>query len=126
MSRKTVRAKDIFADIVPGAYEIGACGSRGSANVSLPHDSAGVIILWSYQWAKLFENMTLTDLIPELQALPRNDKLRVIQMMAAEVAREGDAAISVATGECAVWSPYDAYDGAAALMRALELETASR
>ncbi len=32
--------------------------------------------------------MTLNDLIPELRALPRIDKLWVIQMMAAEVARE--------------------------------------
>jgi hypothetical protein len=70
--------------------------------------------------------MTLSDLIPELRALPRGDKLWVIQMMAAEVAREEDAGLLKAGEEYPIWSPFDAIEGAAVLMRALEEEKASR
>jgi hypothetical protein len=70
--------------------------------------------------------MTLSDLIPELRALPRGDKLWVIQMMAAEVAREEDAGLLKAGEEYPIWSPFDAFEGAAVLMRALEEEKASR
>ena len=69
--------------------------------------------------------MTLIDLIPELQALPRTDKLWVIQMMAAEVAREEDAGPPKAGHEYAIWSPFDAFEGAATLMRVLEQEKAA-
>jgi hypothetical protein len=68
--------------------------------------------------------MTLNDLIPELQSLPRTDKLRVIQMMAAEVAREEDAGLPKAGQAYPIWSPFDAFEGAATLMRALEQEKA--
>jgi hypothetical protein len=70
--------------------------------------------------------MTLTDLIPELRALPRSDKLRVIQMMAAEVVREEDAGFLKAGQEYPIWSPFDAFEGAAALMSALQEEKASQ
>ncbi len=70
--------------------------------------------------------MTLNDLIPELQALPRPDKLWVIQMMAAEVAREEDADLLKAGREYPIWSPFDAFEGAATLMRVLEQEKAAQ
>jgi hypothetical protein len=57
-----------------------------------------------------------------LRALPRNDKLWVIQMMAAEVAREEDAGLPEAAREYPIWSPFDAFEGAATLMRVLEQE----
>ncbi len=69
--------------------------------------------------------MTLTDLIPELQALPRTDKLWVIQMMAAEVAREEEVGLPKSGQEYPIWSPFDAFEGAATLMRALEKEQAA-
>jgi hypothetical protein len=70
--------------------------------------------------------MTLVDLIPELQALPRPDKLRVIQMMAADVAQEEIAGLPASGEEHIVWSPFDAHEGAAVLMRVLEEEKAAR
>ena len=70
--------------------------------------------------------MTLNDLIPELQSLPRTDKLWVIQMMAADVAREEDAGFPKAGQEYPIWSPFDAFEGAATLMRALEQEKAAQ
>ena len=66
--------------------------------------------------------MTLNDLIPGLRALPRTDKLWVIQMMAAEIAREDDAGLPRAGQEYPIWSPFDAFEGAAVLMRALDQE----
>jgi hypothetical protein len=68
--------------------------------------------------------MTLAELIPELRSLPRADKLWVIQMMAAEVAREEDPTLPKSGQEYPIWSPYDAYKGAATLMQALEQEKA--
>ena len=60
--------------------------------------------------------MSLTDLIPSLQSLPRPDKLRAIQYLAAELAREDDVASLLAGQTCEVWSPYDADEAAAVLL----------
>ncbi len=68
--------------------------------------------------------MTLNDLIPELQSLSRADKLLIIQIMAADVAREEDVGLLRAGQEYPIWSPFDAFEGAAALMRALQQEKA--
>jgi len=63
--------------------------------------------------------MTLTELLPALHGLPRADKLLAIQLLAADVAREeGDPAVA-SGGTYPVWSPYDAFAGAATLMRVL-------
>ena len=70
--------------------------------------------------------MTLSDLIPELRALPRTDKLWIIQMMAAEVAREEGHGLPNASAEYPIWSPFDAFEGAATLMRVLEQEKAAQ
>ena len=70
--------------------------------------------------------MTLTDLIPELRALPRADKLWVIQMMAAEVASEEEAGLLKPGQEYSIWSPFDAFEGAATLMRVLEQDRAAQ
>jgi hypothetical protein len=70
--------------------------------------------------------MTLNDLIPELRALPRTEKLWVIQMMAAEVAQEEDAGLPKPGQEYPIWSPVDAFEGATTLMRVLEQEKAAQ
>ncbi len=70
--------------------------------------------------------MTLNDLMPELRALPRTDKLWVIQIMAAEVAREENPGLPKAGQEYPIWSPFDAFEGAATLMRVLEQEKAAQ
>ena len=64
--------------------------------------------------------MTLSELIPALHGLPRAEKLRAIQVLAADVAREeGDEGIA-SEGTYPIWSPYDAFEGAATLMRVLD------
>lgn len=65
--------------------------------------------------------MTLNELLPSLHALPRGDKLRLIQLLAADVATEDGIAADPETAY-PVWSPYEAFDGAATLLRVLEEE----
>ena len=69
--------------------------------------------------------MTLNELLPSLHALPRADKLRLIQLLAADVAREDGIALTDADRTYPVWSPHEAFDGAATLLRVLEQEKAA-
>jgi hypothetical protein len=66
--------------------------------------------------------MTLNELLPTLHALPRVEKLRLIQVMAADVAREDVVGLPDADKSYPIWSPYDAFEGAAALSRVLREE----
>jgi hypothetical protein len=67
-------------------------------------------------------NMTLTELLPTIQSLPRADKLRLIQVLAADVACEEQVAANLADKTIPIWSPYEAFDGAATLLRLLNDE----
>ena len=69
--------------------------------------------------------MTLNELLPSLHALPRADKLRLIQLLAADVASEDGVAGADADTTFPVWSPHEAFDGAATLLRVLEQEKAA-
>ena len=69
--------------------------------------------------------MPLTELLSSLHALPRADKLRVIQVLAADVASEDALASADSERTYPVWSPYGACDGAATLLRVLEEEKAA-
>ena len=65
--------------------------------------------------------MSLTELMPMLRALPRSEKVRAIQYLAAELGREEDVVALIRPGMTfEVWSPYDAHEAAATMMRALE------
>lgn len=64
--------------------------------------------------------MPLTDLLPTIQSLPRADKLRLIQLLAADVADEEGVTLEVADKTIPIWSPYEAFHGAATLLRVLE------
>jgi hypothetical protein len=58
--------------------------------------------------------MSLVELLPLLRPLPRADKLRVIQVLAEDLARE--ATIPFEPGKAyPVWSPYDCHEAAAVL-----------
>jgi hypothetical protein len=69
--------------------------------------------------------MTFSELLPELRGLPRADKLRVIQLLASDVAREEGDEVIAAGGSYPIWSPYDAFEGAATLLRVLDEEQAA-
>ncbi len=68
--------------------------------------------------------MTLNELLPTLHALPRADKLRLIQFLAADVASEDGIATADPDKTFPIWSPHEAFDGAATLLRVLEQEKA--
>lgn len=69
--------------------------------------------------------MTLAELLPALHMLPRADKLRVIQMLAADIAREEGVDVPSADTSYPIWSPYDAFQGSATLLRVLDEEPAA-
>lgn len=65
--------------------------------------------------------MSLAELRPVVQSLPRRDKFLLVQELIAELAKEeGVPAI-----EYPIWSPYEAHDAAAILLQLLEREKAS-
>jgi hypothetical protein len=60
----------------------------------------------------------LAKLIPEAKSLSRVDKLRLIQLLAEELA--GDEAGDIKSDKaCEVWSPDSAFDAAAIMIKAL-------
>ena len=66
--------------------------------------------------------MSLIELIPSVEALPRLDKLRLMQKLASDLAREE----GVVEPEIPIWTPLEAYEGAAALQSFLDQEKAKR
>jgi len=69
--------------------------------------------------------MTLSEVLPTIQSLPRADKLRLIQLLAADVARADGVALDVADKTIAIWSPHDSLQGAATLLRVLDEDKAA-
>jgi hypothetical protein len=68
--------------------------------------------------------MSLAELVPVVRALPRADKLRLVQLLVGDLAREeGVPPVEVGT-PYPVWTPYHAYDAAAVLLQALDAEGA--
>ncbi|MGL5874619.1 MAG: hypothetical protein ACRC2R_20000 [Xenococcaceae cyanobacterium] len=65
--------------------------------------------------------MTLSELFPTLKSLPRADKLRVMQFLVAELAREEEPALQPGA-TYSVWSPLNSHDAAHQLARLLESE----
>jgi hypothetical protein len=65
------------------------------------------------------ESLSLAELLPKLRALSRADKLRVMQFLIAELAREEGKTLQADT-DYPVWSPYDAFEAAAGLLEALK------
>jgi len=64
--------------------------------------------------------MSLAELLPAVQSLPRSDKFRLMQELIAELAREE----ALEAGEYPVWSPHDAHQAAASLLLMLEEDKA--
>ena len=64
--------------------------------------------------------MSLTELLPLLQELPRADKLRLIQFLVFELAKEDNITLLDINGNYPVWSPYNAFEAADTLLETLE------
>jgi hypothetical protein len=65
------------------------------------------------------ESLSLAELLPKLRALSRADKLRVMQFLISELAREEGETLQADT-DYPVWTPYDAFEAAASLLEALK------
>ena len=63
--------------------------------------------------------MVSSEILSELHRLSKTDKLQVIQILVADVARE-EGAPAVPAGEYAVWAPHDAFEAAETLLGALD------
>jgi hypothetical protein len=64
--------------------------------------------------------MSLAELLPNVQALPRADKLRLAQMLIVDLAREEGVPLLEADRTYPVWTPYHADEAAAVLLNFLE------
>jgi hypothetical protein len=69
--------------------------------------------------------MTYSEVLPTVQSLPRADKLRLIQVLAAEVACDEEPLPDVSGKAIPIWSPHDSFQGAATLLQALHDEKAA-
>ena len=69
--------------------------------------------------------MSLAELMPSVQALPRGEKFRLVQELIAELAQEGEGGTE-AVAEYPVWSPHDAHEAAAVLLQLLEQDRQER
>ena len=63
--------------------------------------------------------MPLAELMSQIQALPKIDKLRLMQFLATELVKEEDANFFVANQEYAARSPYNCSEAANVLMNLL-------
>jgi hypothetical protein len=66
-------------------------------------------------------NMSLGEILPEVQGLSRLDRIRLIQILAKELDREESELIEPGRSY-PVWSPDGAFSAAAALFDALAVE----
>jgi hypothetical protein len=69
--------------------------------------------------------MTLSEILPTIQSLPRADKLRLLQLLVADVARDEGIALDMAEKTISIWSPHDSIQGAATLLRVLDEDKAA-
>jgi hypothetical protein len=67
--------------------------------------------------------MSLVEILPDIQSLPRADKLRLIQFLAQDLA-EAESPLPLAPGvSYPIWSPTQAYSAAETLLEALREES---
>lgn len=62
--------------------------------------------------------MEMAQILPELRKLKRGEKLFVMQFLVSELVQEENELIQPGVAY-PVWSPYDAYDAAAKMLKAL-------
>ena len=65
--------------------------------------------------------MTVTEILPTLKALNHKEKIRAIQFLANEVAKEEEVFFEEGKSY-QVWSPFESYKAAEQLMNLLEEE----
>jgi hypothetical protein len=66
--------------------------------------------------------MSLTELLPSVRSLSHPDKVRLLGVIAEELAREEGLPEIRAGASYPIWSPYGAFDAAKTLLEALAAE----
>jgi hypothetical protein len=69
--------------------------------------------------------MSLVELLPVLQALPKDDKLRLMQFLVFELAKEEGITLLELGKTYSLWTPYNAFEAADTLLKALAEEKTS-
>lgn len=64
--------------------------------------------------------MSLTELFPSVHQLPRADKLRLMQFLVVELAKEEGVPLLTAGAEYPVWTPLNAFSAAETMVKMLE------
>jgi hypothetical protein len=70
--------------------------------------------------------MSLAELMPELQNLPRNDKFEVIRLLVSDLARQEGIECLQSGCSYPIWTPLDAYDAARSLQQMLDQDRMER
>jgi hypothetical protein len=63
--------------------------------------------------------MSIAEILPRLQALPRAEKMQLIQLLIVDLAREEGIPLVEMGTAFPIWSPHEAYAAAAAMLKAL-------
>ena len=69
--------------------------------------------------------MTLSELLPGIQSLPRGEKLHLIQLLAADVAQEEQLTAGWKGSQIEIWTPYNSDEAAQVLLAELGAEKAN-
>jgi hypothetical protein len=69
--------------------------------------------------------MSLQEMLPGIQALPRTDKFQLMKILLEDLARVDSVPFLEAGKSYPVWTPFGAVEAAAALMKLLEEEKAA-
>ena len=69
--------------------------------------------------------MSLIELFPAVKILPRADKLRLMQFLVIDLAREEGVPLLTADAEYPIWTPLNAFEAAETLLQLLEKHKAT-
>ena len=68
------------------------------------------------------ETAAIADLLLKLRTLPRADKLRVMQFLVSELAKDEGLLLFEQESDYPLWTPYNAFDAAKTLLDVLREE----
>ena len=70
--------------------------------------------------------MSLAELVPALQKLPRDDKLEVIRLLVSDLTRQEGIDVLRKGASYPIWTPFDALDAARSLQELLDQDGVQR
>jgi hypothetical protein len=70
--------------------------------------------------------MSLAELLPALQNLPRGEKLEVIRLLVSDLTRQEGLNLLQSGASYPIWTPLEAYDAARSLQQLLDQDPGQR